>query len=278
MNNIAQQLKLATKQLSNSSDSAYLDAEVLLCYVLDKQRAYLRTWPERELNAKQLKQFQQLTKKRYKGIPIAYLTGSREFWSRDFFVNETVLIPRADTELLIELSLALIQQQSLALLDLGTGSGIIGITLAAECPAIDVTATDFSKAALAVAQQNAQNLQVTNVTFKHSDWFTNIPQKPYQLIISNPPYIAEDDLHLQQGDLRFEPITALSAPQSGLAAIRQIIEQSRDFLSKGGYLLIEHGYQQQAAVQAIFEEYAYQQVIRHCDLGGQPRVTTGCWL
>lgn len=278
MNNIAQQLKLATKQLSNSSDSAYLDAEVLLCYVLDKQRAYLRTWPERELNAKQLKQFQQLTKKRYKGIPIAYLTGSREFWSRDFFVNETVLIPRADTELLIELSLALIQQQSLALLDLGTGSGIIGITLAAECPAIDVTATDFSKAALAVAQQNAQNLQVTNVTFKHSDWFTNIPQKPYQLIISNPPYIAEDDLHLQQGDLRFEPITALSAPQSGLAAIRQIIEQSRDFLSKGGYLLIEHGYQQQAAVQAIFEEYAYQQVIGHCDLGGQPRVTTGCWL
>ena len=275
MNSISQQLKEASKQLAFNSDSADLEAEILLCLILNKSRTFLRTWPEQILKTQQLTQFQDLVQQRIQGIPIAYLTGYREFWSRDFLVNEAVLIPRADTELLIELSLELIQQQSLALLDLGTGSGVIGITLAAECPAIEVMATDFSQSALRVAEQNASRLAVANIEFKHSDWFTNLPPKSYQIIISNPPYIAEDDPHLQQGDLRFEPFSALAAPQSGLADIHQIIKQSWDFLSDNGYLLIEHGYQQQPAVQALFKAQGYQQITIHSDLGGQPRVTIG---
>lgn len=268
-------LQAATELLTESA-SAALDAEVLLCLVLQKQRSYLRTWPEQDLPANLALQFWALIEQRQQGTPIAYLTGYREFWSRDFLVTPDVLIPRADTELLIELCLALIPtDKPCKIIDLGTGSGIIAITLAAERPLAELTGTDLSLAALAIAKANAAHHQITNVQFYQSDWFASVPDGSYQLIVSNPPYIAEHDEHLQLGDLRFEPRSALSAAESGLADIRMITKQAYPRLESGGYLLIEHGYDQQQQVQRIFNDCHYQQIQTITDLAGLPRVSYG---
>lgn len=268
-------LQTATERLTESA-SAVLDAEVLLCLVLQKQRAYLRAWPELDLPADLALQFWALIAQRQQGTPIAYLTGYREFWSRDFQVTPDVLIPRADTELLIERCLALIPtDKPCKIIDLGTGSGIIAITLAAERPLAELTGTDFSLAALAVAKLNAEQHQITNVRFYQSDWFASVTDGDFHIIVSNPPYIAEDDQHLQQGDLRFEPRSALSSAESGLRDIRMIAKQAYPRLISGGYLLIEHGYDQQQQVQAIFNDCHYQQVQTITDLAGLPRVTYG---
>ncbi len=268
-------LQAATELLTESA-SAALDAEVLLCLVLQKQRSYLRTWPEQDLPANLALQFWALIEQRQQGTPVAYLTGYREFWSRDFLVTPDVLIPRADTELLIELCLALIPtDKPCKIIDLGTGSGIIAITLAAERPLAELTGTDLSLAALAIAKANAAHHQITNVQFYQSDWFTSVPDGSYQLIVSNPPYIAEHDEHLQLGDLRFEPRSALSAAESGLADIRMITKQAYPRLESGGYLLIEHGYDQQQQVQRIFNDCHYQQIQTITDLAGLPRVSYG---
>ena len=262
--------------LLTESDSADLDAEVLLCLVLEKQRSYLRAWPELDLPTELALQFWALIEQRQQGIPVAYLTGSREFWSRDFLVTPDVLIPRADTELLIELCLALIPtDKPCKIIDLGTGSGIIAITLAAERPLAELTGIDFSMAALAIAKANAEQHQISNVQFYQSDWFESVPDGKYQIIVSNPPYIAEDDQHLQLGDLRFEPLSALSATESGLSDIRLIVNEAYARLESGGYLLIEHGYDQQQQVQGIFNDFHYQQVQTVTDLAGLPRVTYG---
>ncbi len=268
-------LQAATELLTESA-SAALDAEVLLCLVLQKQRSYLRTWPEQDLPANLALQFWALIEQRQQGTPVAYLTGYREFWSRDFLVTPDVLIPRADTELLIELCLALIPtDKPCKIIDLGTGSGIIAITLAAERPLAELTGTDLSLAALAIAKANAAHHQITNVQFYQSDWFASVPDGSYQLIVSNPPYIAEHDEHLQLGDLRFEPRSALSAAESGLADIRMITKQAYPRLESGGYLLIEHGYDQQQQVQRIFNDCHYQQIQTITDLAGLPRVSYG---
>ena len=262
--------------LLTESDSATLDAEVLLCLVLKKQRSYLRAWPDLDLPADLALQFWALIEQRKQGLPIAYLTGYREFWSRDFQVTPDVLIPRADTEILIELCLKLIPtDNSCKIIDLGTGSGIIAITLAAERPLAELTGTDFSLAALAIAKANAKQHQISNVQFYQSDWFASVPNGKYQFIVSNPPYIAEDDEHLQIGDLRFEPRSALSALDSGLRDIRIIAKEAYQRLESGGYLLIEHGYDQQESVQRIFNDCHYQQVQTVTDLAGLPRVTYG---
>ena len=187
-----------------------------------------------------------------------------------------VLIPRADTEILIELCLKLIPtDNSCKIIDLGTGSGIIAITLAAERPLAELTGTDFSLAALAIAKANAKQHQISNVQFYQSDWFASVPNGKYQFIVSNPPYIAEDDEHLQLGDLRFEPRSALSAAESGLRDIRIIAKEAYQRLESGGYLLIEHGYDQQESVQRIFNDCHYQQIQTVTDLAGLPRVTYG---
>ena len=268
-------LQAATELLTESA-SAALDAEVLLCLVLQKQRSYLRTWPEQDLPANLALQFWALIEQRQQGTPVAYLTGYREFWSRDFLVTPDVLIPRADTELLIELCLTLIPtDKPCKIIDLGTGSGIIAITLAAERPLAELTGTDLSLAALAIAKANAAHHQITNVQFYQSDWFASVPDGSYQLIVSNPPYIAEHDEHLQLGDLRFEPRSALSAAESGLADIRMITKQAYPRLESGGYLLIEHGYDQQQQVQRIFNDCHYQQIQTITDLAGLPRVSYG---
>ncbi len=192
----------AAKTLASHSDSPLLDAEVLLGFVLDKPRTYLRAWCDNTLTVQQQATFEALIKQRQQGTPIAYLIGTREFWSRDFRVTPDVLIPRPDTELLIELSLELIpKNQVVKLIDLGTGSGIIALTLAAERPYAQVTAVDASLAALEIAKHNAQYHQLANIEFYQSDWFSNVPKSLFDLVISNPPYIAPDDEHLQQGDI-----------------------------------------------------------------------------
>ena len=266
----------AANTLSSHSDSPLLDAEVLLGFVLGKPRTYLRAWCDNTLTDQQHATFIALIKQRQQSIPIAYLTGTREFWSRDFRVTTDVLIPRPDTELLIELSLELIpKNEAVKLIDLGTGSGIIAVTLAAERPNAHVTAVDASLAALIVAQHNAQHHQLTNIEFYQSDWFTNVPKSLFDVVISNPPYIDPEDEHLQQGDVRFEPKTALIAEDQGLSDIKNIAATARRYLKPAGHLLIEHGYNQAQQVQAIFNALAYDKVQSYRDLSGQPRVTHG---
>lgn len=278
MHSIKSVLHQAAETLASVSDSALLDAEVLLCLALNKPRSHLRAWPDRQLQPEQLSDFTALLEQRRQGIPIAYITGVKEFWSRDFQVSSDVLIPRPDTELLIELSLKLIPaDQPVKIIDLGTGSGIIAITLAAERPHAQISATDFSLAALRIAQLNADKHRINNIEFYQSNWFAEVPATPFDLIISNPPYIAEDDSHLQQGDVRFEPHTALSAAEQGLADIKIIAGTARNYLKPYGHLLIEHGYNQQQPVQALFTGLHYDGVQTYTDLSGQPRVTYGQW-
>ncbi len=278
MQRIKSVLEEAASTLASCSDSALLDAEVLLCLILDKQRSYLRAWPDKPLQPEQINRFSTLIKKRQKGIPIAYITGSREFWSRDFHVTPDVLIPRPETELLIELSLKLIPaDKPIKIMDLGTGSGIIAITLAAERPHAQVSAADVSRAALRIARLNANKHHTNNIQFYQSDWFANAPDGKFNLIASNPPYIAENDDHLQQGDIRFEPQTALCAADQGLRDIKIIADTARSRLEASGHLLIEHGYDQQGRVQAIFKHFHYDNVQTVTDLSGQPRVTYGQW-
>lgn len=278
MTDIQTTLETATKLLTEISDSAALDAEVLLCYILGKSRSFLRAWPEKQLLSKETQKFKQLIKQRYQGVPIAYITESREFWSREFYVTPDVLIPRPDTELLIELSLNLIADKpSARLIDLGTGSGNIAITLAAERPDIHIFATDFSEKALKIAKQNAQAHGINNINFIQSSWFEEVTQSEFDLVISNPPYIAESDPHLLRGDVRFEPESALIAEKQGLKDIVSISNQARRFLKSDGILLIEHGFDQQSQVQLLFSKLNYKGIETYHDLSGNPRVTTGQW-
>lgn len=278
MHSIKSVLADAVYTLDLVTDSALLDAEVLLCLALNKPRSHLRAWPDKPLQPEQLATFTALLEQRQKGIPIAYITGNREFWSRDFQVSPDVLIPRPDTELLIELSLQLIPaDEPFKIIDLGTGSGIIAITLAVERPHAQISATDISVAALRIARLNADRHKINNVQFYQSNWYSNVPDSKFNLIISNPPYIAEDDSHLQQGDVRFEPQTALCAAEQGLSDIKIIATLARNHLELDGNLLIEHGYDQQQQVQALFKDLHYDKVQTYKDLSGQPRVTYGLW-
>ncbi len=278
MTDIQSTLAKASAKLAETSDSALLDAEILLCHVLDKTRSHLRAWPEKKLSTSHSQQFLKLSKQRQQGVPIAYLTGHKEFWSLDFKVDPAVLIPRPDTELLIELSLELlVSKASPQIIDLGTGSGIIAIALATERPDIKAIAADFSEQALNIARQNSAMHQVKNIQFIHSNWFANVPPHKFDLVISNPPYIDGNDPHLSQGDVRFEPDSALIAKDQGLKDIKIITGNARQYLKQHGTLLIEHGCDQQSAVQAIFDSYQYTSIKTHTDLSGNPRVTTAQW-
>ena len=274
INDIQSLLTASASTLQGISDSANLDAEVLLCHVLEKNRSYLRTWPEKQLNNTQLKKFKQLLELRQLGQPIAYIVGKREFWSRDFYVNSNVLIPRPDTETLIELCLQLIQHKPDAkLIDLGTGSGVIAITLAAECPQLKVTAVDSSTQALHIARKNAQLNQTPDIRFLQSDWLTQVAHESFDFIVSNPPYIDPDDPHLNQGDVCFEPSNALIAQRQGLQDIMYISEQSQHYLNNGGYLVLEHGYNQKQYVHDILNKHHYQNIQCQHDLSNQPRIS-----
>jgi release factor glutamine methyltransferase len=278
MQDIQSAISEASRILAASSDSPELDAEILLCLILEKNRSYLRSWPKKQLHAQQRLQFKALLKQRQHGTPIAYMTGQREFWSREFRVSPDVLIPRPDTELLIELSLPLIpKDKSCKVIDLGTGSGVIAVTLATERPYAQLIATDLSSAALKIAKQNAEHYHCRNIRFLQSNWFSEVSENSFDVVISNPPYIAADDPHLHEGDLRFEPQSALIADDHGLKDISLIAESACKHLKEGGYLLIEHGYNQQPQVQAIFESFDYANIATHTDLAGNPRVTAGQW-
>jgi len=274
--NIQDLLKQASQQLSADSDSPRLDAEVLLCHVLAKQRSYLMTWPEQELSSAQLDQFQQLLDARLTGHPVAHLIGKREFWSLSLKVTPDTLIPRPDTELLIEQILhAYPDDTELSLLDLGTGSGAIAIALASERPSWRIIATDLSEQALQVAQQNATSLKLKNIEFRQGHWFAPVQDLHFDIIVSNPPYVPSNDPHLSQGDVRFEPLSALVSGEEGLDDIEHICQQAMGHLNPGGLLIIEHGYDQAEKIRPIFTKNNYKNIQHYRDMANNVRATSG---
>lgn len=276
--NIANLLKNGTNQLSFSSASPRLDAEVLLSYALNKPRSYLYAHGEEMVHKDIAEIYQKLLDERTFGTPIAYLTGTKEFWSLPLKITKDTLIPRADTEKLVEVALLLLKDEPQAkILELGTGSGAIAIALAKEKPDWQIVACDNNPNALSVAKNNALTHAVKNIQFFLSDWFTNLPKQRYHAILSNPPYIAEGDPHLQQGDVRFEPKNALVSGQNGLMAIEYLVKESIHALLPGGLLLFEHGYQQKNAIEAILHEKGYANIECWQDWQGNDRVSKGMW-
>ena len=278
MPSIAQAIKQASKTLAETSDSARLDAEVLLCHVLDCSPTHLIAWPEKSLNDKQTQAFNHLIEQRHSGTPVAYLTGSREFWSLNFKVTPATLIPRPETETLVEFVLdKFSEQKKLKLIDLGTGSGAIAIAIASEKPDWEIIATDISTEALNIAAENARNHQINNIQFIESNWFEQIEKQHFDLVISNPPYIADQDKHLSQGDVRFEPLSALTSGKTGLDDIKHITARSIQYLSENGWLIFEHGYDQKQAVYDRFKQNNFHKIMQLNDLSGQARMTAGIY-
>lgn len=265
---------LNTAELPDSS-TPRLDAELLLAAALGKPRSYLRTWPERELDAEQLGLFQSHLQRRRQGEPVAYILGHQGFWSLDLEVAPHTLIPRPDTELLVESALALLPATPLAALDLGTGTGAIALALASERPGWQVTGVDRVEDAVALAERNRQRLQLDNVRFLHSHWFSALARQRFGLILSNPPYIRADDRHLDQGDVRFEPSSALVAGADGLDDIRAIIQAAPQYLLAGGWLLLEHGFDQAEAVRELLATAGFSEAHSRRDLGGHERISLG---
>ncbi|HEX5841820.1 MAG TPA: peptide chain release factor N(5)-glutamine methyltransferase [Pseudomonas sp.] len=257
------------------SPTPRLDAELLLAHALGKSRSYLRTWPERELDASQLERFQAALARRQAGEPVAYILGQQGFWSLELEVASHTLIPRPDTELLVETVLALLPATPAALLDLGTGTGAIALALASEHPAWRLTGVDRVPEAVALAERNRARLKLANANFAESHWFSALAGQRYQLIVSNPPYIAADDRHLAEGDVRFEPSSALVAGADGLDDIRLIIAQAPDYLEAGGWLLLEHGFDQAEAVRELLSARGFSAVESRRDLGGHERISLG---
>jgi release factor glutamine methyltransferase len=257
------------------SPTPRLDAELLLAHALGKSRSYLHTWPERELDAPQLERYQAALARRQAGEPVAYILGQQGFWSLELEVASHTLIPRPDTELLVETVLALLPATPATLLDLGTGTGAIALALASERPAWRLTGVDRVAEAVALAERNRARLKLANASFVASHWFSALAGQRYQLIVSNPPYIAANDRHLAEGDVRFEPSSALVAGADGLDDIRLIIQQSPDYLQAAGWLLLEHGFDQAAAVRELLGVRGFSAVESRRDLGGHERISLG---
>ena len=268
------------ESLLNSADlpdspTPRLDAELLLADALGKPRSYLRTWPEHELDGEQLALFQSNLQRRRQGEPVAYILGHQGFWSLDLEVAPHTLIPRPDTELLVETALELLPAMPLSVLDLGTGTGAIALALASERPAWQVTGVDRVADAVALAERNRLRLQLDNASFLHSHWFSALAGQRFALILSNPPYIRADDQHLAQGDVRFEPSSALVAGCDGLDDIRAIIQAAPAHLLPGGWLLLEHGFDQAKAVRALLAAGGFAEVHSRRDLAGHERISLG---
>jgi len=318
---VAQAIQNGIQQLEHSSDTPKLDSEILLLKVLNsistadilivKTRTWLLTWPETSLTEEQLRAYQQLLNTRARGMPVAYITAKQGFWAFDLEVTTDTLVPRPETELLVECALDKIPEGNVpennflennvledsvpenivsednvsednvsednvfSILELGTGSGAIALALAYERPESHILASDISTAALEVAQRNARQLELGNIKFMHSCWFESIKARGYNLIISNPPYISEADPHLQQTSLQYEPQLALSSGHDGLNALRIIIHQSPNYLKTGGWLLFEHGYDQKELVHSLLRKEKFSNIITVNDLNDQPRVSMG---
>ena len=296
-------LTLATTLLitqHNDADIAKQEAQLLLRHVLNVNRAWLISHENDALQANIHAAFEALLKRRLNGDPIAYILGTREFYGLKLMVTADTLIPRADTETLVETALAKIpfmvrqahHERNISnsvrpepvegrthsqhtILDLGTGSGAIALAIAKHRPQAHVTALDASQAALDIAIENAQNLNITNVKFILSDWFSALTNEKFDVIVSNPPYIEADDVHLKQGDLRFEPISALASGADGLDAIRHIIKDAPPHLYPHGWLLLEHGYNQASQVAALLKQAGFSEVSHAKDISGIDRVTIG---
>ena len=253
-----------------------VDAEWLLAHALEKPRGWLYAHADDRVDAHVRQRFEALVERRAAGEPVAYLTGTRGFWSLDLYVTTDTLIPRAETELLVELALArLPADKDCNVADLGTGSGAIALAIASERPRAQIVAIDASTAALDVARRNAMDLGVRAVDFRQGDWCTALGDATFDLVASNPPYLAEDDAHRWQGDLRHEPEAALVSGRDGLDAIRSIVGSVTAHLRPGGWLLLEHGWEQGSAVRALLVDAGFDAVATQQDLEGRDRVTLG---
>lgn len=267
-------MTIAESLLAAQQSISRFDAELLLSDVLGKNRGFLRAFSEQILSQQQQQQYQNFVKRRQQHEPIAYIVGHREFWSLDLQVTPDVLIPRADSELLVEIALRQSQLQVNGVMaDLGTGSGALALAFASEKPHWQVFATDQQARALTIAKTNAHRLAINNIGFFQGNWCQALTRNNFDMIMSNPPYIANNDHHLQKNGLGFEPMTALTAGEDGLDCIRIISQQAKYYLKPGGVLLLEHGYDQRQAVQQILRQNDYQAVKSERDLSGQWRVT-----
>jgi release factor glutamine methyltransferase len=278
---VAQSLALCEK-LKSVSDTPRLDTELLLAHVLDVDRAWLKTWPEHELREDQIALFDRFFSRRLNGEPIAFITGIQGFWTLDLKVTTDTLIPRPETELLVELALQLDLPADARVLDLGTGTGAIALALASEKPLWQITGVDSEPAAVKLAEINRQYCQLDNVAVYQSDWFSQVPvvgrASKYHLVVSNPPYIEIDDPHLSQGDVRFEPASALVSGVDGLDDLREVIGLSGQYLELSGWLLVEHGYHQGESVRALFKQSGFTRIETKIDFNSLDRVTLGCWV
>ena len=264
-------MPVTVAQCLRDSGLARIDAEILMMHALQVNRSYLYAHTDEEIDD-QL--FQVYCQRRNQGEPIAYIIGKKAFYHHDFIVSPDVLIPRPETEMLVEKVLThFAERKSLQLADLGTGSGVIALSIAAQQPNWRVIATDQSEAALQCARANAKQLGITNVSFVQGGWCEALPRMLFDVIVANPPYINDCDVHLQQGDVRFEPRSALVADEQGLADIKMIVQQAKCFLQPGGMLLLEHGYDQGRAVRELLQKAGYNGPLTLPDLAGLDRMT-----
>ena len=279
MPTIAVLLKESIQTLSAVSDSPRLDAEVLLAHVLNVERSHFYAWPEQVLTEQASQDYAALLARRVQGEPVAYLTGYREFWSLNLQVTPATLIPRPETELLVQEVLKNLPKEApLVVADLGTGSGAIALALASERANWQIIAIDSSPEALAIAGKNAHDLRLTNISFQLGNWLTSSGKFKFDAIISNPPYIAEAEWPAYADQLRFEPRAALVAGDEGLADIKKIIAAARQFLKSDGWLMLEHGFNQGQVVRTIALQNGYQNVHSICDLAGHERIMIARWV
>lgn len=257
------------------SPTARLDAELLLAAAIGKSRSYLHTWPERIVASEAAQTFADYLQRRRAGEPVAYILGQQGFWNLDLEVAPHTLIPRPETELLVETAMQLQPADQARVLDLGTGTGAIALALASERRQWQVTAVDRVDEAVALAERNRQRLQLDNARMLVSHWFSALDGQRFDVIISNPPYIAAEDPHLVAGDVRFEPSSALVAGHDGLDDLRQIIAEAPAHLVGGGWLLLEHGYDQAAAVRELLARHGFEQIESRLDLNAHERITLG---
>lgn len=277
MTNIASLLKQATSECEGGLPR--VDAEYLLSYYLNKPRSWLYAHSDFQLKPEQENEFQELIYRRQQGEPVAYITGRQGFWSFELFVTPDTLIPRPETELLVELAIERIDLNSESnVLDLGTGTGAIALAIAQECPKANVVAVDYSEPALAVARINAAEVKVRNLEILHGNWFDALGGRRFDVIATNPPYIELNDAHLSQGDLRFEPMSALVSGNDGLNDIRIIIAGAKNHLNPNAWLLIEHGWNQAEVIRHLLIDAGYIDVSTEQDLAKRDRVTMGRML